>query len=321
MENLTPVVLFVYNRLDHVKETVNALKKNEEAETTELIVFADGAKEDSSEEDKQKVRSVKDYVRGIKGFKNVLIYERESNYGLAKSIIQGLNQVFERYDKAIILEDDIVVSKCFLRYMNSALDKYAENKKVYAVTGYSYIHDREEGIPEFYFLPVSSSWSWGTWRDRWVGGDENAAGWELLKRNPVARYRFNLYNSYGWYDILAAQMERDINSWAIRWYWCIFKNGGISLFPRDSMVRNGGFDGSGEHCGEEGIDDDRMLKQDYNAKNLPESPMVEKKIKRAVARQLKKYYRGSTYQLFLNRFKGFAKKILCRFGLKKYFVR
>lgn len=43
------------------------------------------------------------------------------------------------------------------------------------------------------------------------------------------------------------QMKKGIGSWAIRWYWTIFMNGGLNLFPSRALVRNIGFDGSGTH--------------------------------------------------------------------------
>ena len=39
-----PVVLFVYNRLDHTMNVIDSLAKNELAEETDLYVFSDAAK-------------------------------------------------------------------------------------------------------------------------------------------------------------------------------------------------------------------------------------------------------------------------------------
>lgn len=46
----------------------------------------------------------------------------EKNIGCRDSVIQGITQVLEQYEAAIILEDDIVTSPYFLSYMNKCLN-------------------------------------------------------------------------------------------------------------------------------------------------------------------------------------------------------
>jgi len=62
--NLAPIVLFVYNRLDHTKQTIEALQKNEFANKSELFIYSDAAK---NEESKQKVADVREYIKSING--------------------------------------------------------------------------------------------------------------------------------------------------------------------------------------------------------------------------------------------------------------
>jgi hypothetical protein len=49
-------------------------------------------------------------------------------------------------------------------------------------------------------------------------------------------------------DIIA-NYEKKIHTWAIFWYASIFLNNGLCLHPRESLVKNIGFDGSGVNCG------------------------------------------------------------------------
>ncbi|WP_141089548.1 glycosyltransferase, partial [Campylobacter concisus] len=102
--NLAPIVLFVYNRLDHTKQTIEALQKNEISNKSDLFIYSDAAK---NEESKQKVADVREYIKSINGFKNITIIEREKNYGLANSIIDGVTKIVNEYGKVIVLEDDL----------------------------------------------------------------------------------------------------------------------------------------------------------------------------------------------------------------------
>src|SRR5689334_19947926 len=116
--NLAPITLFVYNRPEHTRRTVEALLKNELAAESDLFIFSDAPKKPESDES---VRMVRDYIHAITGFKSVTIIERDRNWGLADSIIDGVTSVVNQYGRIIVLEDDLVVSAHFLEYMNTAL--------------------------------------------------------------------------------------------------------------------------------------------------------------------------------------------------------
>ncbi|MBD3843276.1 MAG: glycosyltransferase [Campylobacterales bacterium] len=90
--DLAPIVLFVYNRPRHTKQTVEALQNNELANESELFIYSDAPK---NENVVAKVNKVREYIKTIDGFKKVTIIERDKNWGLANSIIDGLVLVGE----------------------------------------------------------------------------------------------------------------------------------------------------------------------------------------------------------------------------------
>lgn len=245
-DSLAPIILFVYNRPDHTRRTINALKNNILADQSELFVFSDGIKKNA---DTEKVKEVREYIKQITGFRRVVVIERERNYGLAKSVVEGVTEIIERYGKVIVLEDDLITHKYFLTYMNNGLDMYEDNPKVYSVSGYSYLRKNIIG-KNTYFLKITSSWSWATWLDKWKQYDTNCTGWEKLKKDYKLRKRFDYDFSYFFYKLINLQLKhKKIDSWAIKWYWTVFKNDGLTLYPQTSLVNNSGFDGSGVHCG------------------------------------------------------------------------
>lgn len=288
VEDLAPIVLFVYNRPEHTAQTIEALKKNDLAENSELYIFSDAPKKESVRE---KVQAVREYIRTIEGFKKVTIIEREKNYGLAKSVIEGVSDIINRYGRVIVLEDDLITEKFFLKYMNEALIKYENSSRVYTISGYSYIGKKID-LPDTYFLKISCSWSWGTWKDRWEKLDIECAGWEKLKEDRKLRKEFDYDYCYPYLDLFIKQMEEEtISSWAIKWYWTIFNNDGLTLYPSIPLVFNAGFDGSGEHCGVE----KKKQKKDCSKstkENLiystetEEKPQIRKRVSRAIRRNL-----------------------------------
>lgn len=241
--NSAPVALFVYNRPWHTHQTVEALLANAETKDTDLYVFSDGAKNDSAGKAVSEVRS---YVSGIVGFRSITVIEREANFGLAKSIINGVTQVCQKHGRIIVLEDDHVTSPYFLKYMNEALNYYERDERVISIAGY--IYPVTGRMPETFFLRGADCWGWATW----------ARGWELfnpdgqklldeLKRRKLT-HQFDFDGSYPYTKMLQNQIAGKNNSWAIRWYASAFLKDKLTLYPGRSLLVNIGMDNSGSHC-------------------------------------------------------------------------
>ena len=241
---LAPVALFVYNRPDHTRQVVEALAANALAGETPLHVFSDAPRDQAARRSVEEVRS---YVRTITSFKSVTIIERATNFGLAHSIIDGVTTLCDAFDRVIVLEDDLLISPHFLSYMNDALTRYEHADQVMQIAGYMFPIDvdiHEDAL----LLPFITSWGWATWRRAWRHFDAGAKGYERLVEDHVLRDRFNLDGHYDYYKMLRAYREGTVDSWAIRWYLSVFMRGGLALFPKKTLVRNLGFDGSGVNC-------------------------------------------------------------------------
>lgn len=241
---VAPITLFVYNRLSHTRQTVEALQKNELAEFSDLFVFADGAKCQKSIVD---VNDVREYIKTIGGFKSINIFEHDENFGLANSIIHGVTKLCNEYGRVIVVEDDLVTSPFFLQYMNEALDLYANDSKVASIHGYWYTVEKK--TPETFFLRGASCWGWGTWADAWSIFEGN--GQKLLDelKNQKLTRSFDLDGAMAYTKMLKDQIKGKNNSWAIRWHASTFLANKLQLSPGRSLVRNIGFDGSGTHSG------------------------------------------------------------------------
>jgi hypothetical protein len=242
-KKLAPVILFVYNRPWHTQQTIEALQKNELAKESELFIYSDAPKNDEA---MSSVEEVRDYLESVDGFKLVTIIKREENFGLANSIIDGVTDIVNRYGKVIVLEDDLVTSPYFLRFMNETLEFYKDEKKVWHISGWNYPID-SDGLDDVFLWRVMNCWGWATWDDRWKHyyRDVDKTIKSFSKKDIKA---FNLEGvSNFWYQVVANK-NGAINTWAIFWYATIFKKGGLCLNPTKTFVSNIGHDGSGEHC-------------------------------------------------------------------------
>ena len=244
MMQLAPIVLFTYNRPVHTRQTIDALLKNEYASESDLIIFSDAPKNDVAEEG---VRQTRIYLKGITGFRSIKIIERAENMGLAANIIDGVSQVVNEYGRIIVLEDDLLTSPYFLKFMNEALTMYEQVEEVISVHGYVYPIKKQ--LPENFFLIHTDSLGWGTWKDKWVYFNPN--GEELLRQLTQKKLlrQFNFDGSYDFVKMLRRQIKGENNSWAIRWYASAFLNNKLSLYPGRSLIFHNGSDGSGTNYG------------------------------------------------------------------------
>ena len=238
-----PIALFVYNRPWHIQQTVEALQKNVLAAESDLFIFSDASK---TPETSSAVEEVRNYIKTIHGFKSVNIIEREKNFGLAASIISGVTQVCAEYGKIIVLEDDLVTSLYFLKFMNDALNFYQHEERVISIHGYMY--PVVEKLPSTFFLRGADCWGWATWKRGWDLFDVDSE--RLLKqvRHLGLKKEFNYDNAYNLTAMLVSEIRKKVDSWAIRWYASAFLQNKLTLYPGKSLILNIGNDGSGTHC-------------------------------------------------------------------------
>ena len=291
MQAYAPIVFFVYNRPDHTLRTIESLMKNELIEESDLYVFCDGPKADASQDDILKIKIVRNYVHQIKGFKSIHIVEKTKNEGLDPSEIRGITEVINRYGKVIVLEDDLILHKFFLRFMNEALDFYYNEKNVYQISGFSKNLDCLRGKSKHcvYVTYRPESWGWGTWIDRWNKNNWDEKEYDIIK-HPTRR-KIKLFNRGGddLYQMLIDKHQGKTDAWDIRWGNTMYENNAYCVSPCRTLVQNIGFDGSGIHCGSLSIEQVYALSApmydsvEYNfefLKNITIEEDVQKSVKK-----------------------------------------
>ena len=233
MKNFAPILLFTYKRLHSLKRLIKSLKNNSGFYNHELFVFSDGPK---NKKDKKQTDKVRNYIKSINGFKKKKIVLRKKNFGLALNITSGISEVLKKEKFAIFLEDDLVVSRNFLNYMNLNLSKYQNNRKVWHISGFNFnvkINSKETQ----FFTRVANCWGWATWSNRWKNFKKNPN--EIINKwNKKKIKKFNFDGTYNFFSQIQRNENRTLNSWAIFWYSTIFNKQGLCINPIKSMTKN-----------------------------------------------------------------------------------
>ena len=243
--NISPIIIFTYNRIDHLDTLIRSLKKNNLFADSKVFVFSDGPK---NEIDKKKIENIRIFLKKNLPIHKSEIIERDVNLGLSRNVIGGITDVFKTYDQLIILEDDLEVSPFFLNYMNDALNMYKSIDNVASISGYMYPIDPKKFSNDYFFLNLVESWGWGTWKRAWKNFEIDSS--KLLKEIDERKLvkEFNFSSGISYYKMLKNNIKGTNDSWAVRWYASTFLKNMNTLFPSNSFVRNTGIDNSGQNC-------------------------------------------------------------------------
>ena len=239
----TGIIVFAYNRSCHLKQVIDGLKENKGI--SKLYIFQDGLKCEQHRREWEKTRQVIDEIDWCE----VVSHYEACNKGLSRSIVDGINRVFEENDTVVVLEDDCVPAPRFIEFMEQCFEKYKGDQRVYSVGGYSWpINIQRKDESDIYFCRRISSWGWGTWKDRWEKYEQDYTFLQRMKSDQKLSEELGIWGN----DLERTLVDRvkGLNdSWAVFWALKTIEDGGFCINPYTSFIENIGFDGSGVHCG------------------------------------------------------------------------
>lgn len=239
VHNCSPVFVSVYQRYEHLARLIESLQRNPEAHDTILYVSSDAA---ANSNDERHVIRIRDYLNQITGFKDVRIFAPK--YNTHGSIISKVKEeIFRNHDSMIRIEDDNVVSRNFLKYMNEGLNFYKEDKRIFSICGYVTPGCEKSGSQLVSGVKMHNPWGYATWRDRWATFDPMYAF-----QNEISSVAFqNELKLAG--RFLYDSLILDLNGWAkaedARICAHVIRSSMLSVYPPESLVENTGLDGSG----------------------------------------------------------------------------
>lgn len=244
MKEYAPVVIYTYNRLDHLRKTILALQANHLAIDTDLFVVSDGPKDENA---KDSVKALREYIDSVEGFKTVHRIYRNENLGVFKSVLLAEQLILSSFDRLITMEDDIVTSENFLDFINTGLDFYEHSDSAFTVAGYCH----PIKIPESFGFdswnnPWYMPWGFGIWKHKYVKVDLNT---NPLRKIMQIKSKYSLLKKHG--DFFLDTLENDHKGLMVagdaRIAGQMLLAGLYTVMPSKSKVRNIGCDGSGVH--------------------------------------------------------------------------
>lgn len=292
---LSPILVSVYNRKETFLETIEALGKNYLAEKSILYIVSDAPFKEEHQEGIEEIRNI---IENIKGFKEVKKIFREINLGAQDSVNSAIEFVLKEHGKVIFLEDDIVTSKYFLKYMNESLEIFKNDENIFGICGFNppdFLLPKEYN-EDIYMWGYYNPWGIGIWQEKWMGIDWELKGFEDFYKNKKQVLKFFRGENHSFLNLMAVKKGHAKAADAII-EWNIFMNNQNCIFPKYSLTKNIGLIGEGVHS--TSLENISKEIQELVFQELKEfNPKVRKGIcKNKVIEKMKaKYYSRSLYR-------------------------
>lgn len=233
--NLTdhkPVIVVVaYNRPESLRRLLFSLQLATYPHDVQLIISIDHS-------NIPQVAQVAEAFRWEFGEKKVRI--QPERLGLKKHVLRAAREALQA-DSAIMLEDDLYVSKDFYLYSEQALNYYADDETIGGVSLYNHelnVHTRLPFVPlpddsDVWFLQFPSSWGQAWTARQW----NDFAGWLSHGGRDVTSADNLPDHVVGWPE----------SSWLKYHAKYIVETGKFFVYPRISLTTN--FGEQGTHTG------------------------------------------------------------------------
>jgi hypothetical protein len=246
MMNISPVLVFGFNRPHSLAQILHKIPM----ESGRIVwISIDGPRKEMDQDNTHEVRCVAESFQERWG-NQVKLIKREQNLGLQKNCIASMREFFESHNTGIIFDDDIVPTAAFFEYMDFMLERYQDDKRIFAVNGWTPFLPKDK-INRAHLTRYFVSWGWGTWSDRFLKvdfdlNDYNRGNW--WKIGTTANLEKNLGFRIFWtrrFNTVTSGPEN--RSWDWEFLHEMWKMNGVCVSPRERLVTNVGYDQFASH--------------------------------------------------------------------------
>lgn len=278
--------------MDTLMACIESLTLCSEAIDTDLIIFSDAGR---NKDEQNKVDEVRAFLPNIVGFKSIQIIHRKENKGVDYNIIRGIQEMAERFESFIVLEDDLVVFDQFLWFMNTGLSHFKDYDKVMTLSAFNYVKIPANYHWDCYFAERTNPWGWATWSHKIKDVDWDLADKEGFLANPQEMKTFNSWGSDR-SRMLRRTLIGEIRAWDIRLDYFQYKKNLTTAYSCKNLVINNGFNSS-DASNTTGYNRFKVSFEKFNRLNLhfPEFIPINQAIKRRFICRNSLFYRIITF--------------------------
>ncbi|KRA38561.1 MULTISPECIES: glycosyltransferase [unclassified Nocardioides] len=286
-----PVALIAFNRPHLTERTLAAVRA---ARPTELYLVVDGPR-DARPDDVEKCAATRAVLEQVDWPCEVHRRYADRNLGLEANVELGLDWVFSRTDRAIVLEDDCEATPSFFRYADELLERYRDEPRVWQVSGSGLgVPDRLFRGDSYAFTAWASVWGWATWADRWQRHREvfprDHRDGDAPVRTMAAEPRPGLLvtrSGQQHFAEAATSLDTVTHGWDKHWWLTMMTLDKLAISPSSNLVENIGWGEDATHGVAEGKRDHAPEELSFPLRHPAEvalNPAVEHELELVLSR-------------------------------------
>lgn len=172
---------------------------------------------------------------------------RDENRGCAQGVSEAISWFFDQEEAGIIVEDDCVPDPAFFRYCETLLELYRDDPQVMHISGNTRVKVEDPGT-SYFFSRYPQVWGWATWRSSWQKFRMEYEDFDSVLSQVLGEFTTDEERKY-WEPVLRDTFAGRRDSWAYRWAFTQWLEGGLSTYPTTNMVDNIGFGSESTHTG------------------------------------------------------------------------
>lgn len=239
-----PLAIIIFNRPLETERLISALRA---LAPKKIFVIADGPRPDRKGE-AEKCKTTRDVLKLIDWPCDIETNFSDTNLGCKERVVSGLDWVFTKTDRAIVLEDDCIPSPSFIPYCEELLEFYKDSTDVGVISGSTLDSMQFESSASYFFSNYPRVWGWATWSRTWKLYDKNIEQWPSMRGSRfLSEYVHTRSGLRHWKAAFNGVHRNIIDTWDYQLVFCLWKNGLKAIAPDKNMISNIGFGPDATH--------------------------------------------------------------------------
>lgn len=240
---LPPILISSYIRPEKLDECLKSISQCKNLLNRPIYVTSDAAFSKSHEKLVKNCRDV------VKRYKELNIKGRYTTINSKGQIIQDVaHEIMREYPYFIALEDDNIVSKDFLIYMDYHLTRNLDNQNIFSVCAYTFPGKRKNNPIIPLLWQAHNAWGAGYFTDRFLRMREITKDSHIYIENYLSSFyqviQRQRISPHFLRSSLSCYIKRSSHDDVLISIY-MYLNSLYSIYPSRSLVRNTGHDGSG----------------------------------------------------------------------------
>lgn len=233
-----PIVLFIHARPEETQLVMQAIARYRPAK---FYVVADGPRPLIAEDEKNCRRSREISMETGWGGDSHHLF-RDKNLGMKESVSQGLDWFFSEVDFGIILEDDVLPSDDFFKFVEETRELFELDPRIGMITGNLQARSNRERAESYFFSGYFSIWGWATWSKAWKERKKDILeeSSKLVKTAIARNFSSSKLRAYFLWAFWSVK-NKNLSTWDYEWVISLILQQKLCVTPARNLTQNIGF--------------------------------------------------------------------------------